>query len=105
MSYVTLHFPKNIIAHLNLNWLSPAKVRTTLVGGERKMLVWNELEPSEKVKVYDKGVQVTNGHDESRHRLKAVGEAKVVEAGAGEAVHDLLRSYRSGDRCARRVHQ
>ena len=105
MAYVTLHFPKNIIAHLNLNWLSPVKVRTTLVGGERKMLVWNDLEPSEKVKVYDKGVQVTDTHDESRQRLKALVEAKVFEVGAEQAVHDLLVSYRSGDMWAPRVDQ
>jgi predicted dehydrogenase len=105
MAYITLYFPKNIIAHINVNWLSPVKVRTTLVGGERKMLVWNDLEPSEKVKVYDKGVQVTNGHDESRQRLKALVEAKVFEVGAEQAVHDLLVSYRSGDMWAPRVDQ
>jgi predicted dehydrogenase len=81
------------------------KVRTTLVGGERKMLVWNDLEPSEKVKVYDKGVQVTNIHDESRQRLKELVEAKAFEVGAGQAVHDLLVSYRSGDMWAPRVDQ
>src|SRR5213594_399581 len=105
MAYITLYVPKNIIAHINVNWLSPVKVRTTLVGGERKMLVWNDLEPSEKVKVYDKGVQVTNGHDESRQRLKALVEAKVFEVGAEQAVHDLLVSYRSGDMWAPRVDQ
>src|SRR5438132_6403517 len=83
LSYITLYFPKNIIAHLNVNWLSPVKVRTTLVGGERKMLVWNDLEPSEKVKVYDKG----------------------VEAGTRQGVYDLLMSYRSGDMWAPRVDQ
>jgi len=105
MAYITLHFPKNIIAHLNVNWLSPVKVRTTLVGGQRKMLVWNDLEPSEKVKVYDKGVQVTDIHDESRQRLKALVEAKVFEVGAAQAVHDLLVSYRSGDMWSPQVDQ
>ena len=105
MAYVTLHFPKNIIAHLNLNWLSPVKVRTTLVGGERKMLVWNDLEPSEKVKVYDKGIQVTDNHDESRQRLKELVESKVFEVGAGQTIRDLLVSYRSGDMWAPQVDQ
>jgi predicted dehydrogenase len=105
MAYITLYFPKNIIAHINVNWLSPVKVRTTLVGGEHKMLVWNDLEPSEKVKVYDKGIQVTNSHDESRQRLKALVEAKVFEVGAEQTVHDLLVSYRSGDMWAPRVDQ
>jgi predicted dehydrogenase len=105
VAYITLCFPNNIIAHVNVNWLSPVKVRTTLVGGQRKMLVWNDLEPSEKVKVYDKGVQITEMQDQSRQRLKDLVEAKVFEVGTGQAVYDLLVSYRSGDMWAPRVDQ
>ena len=75
MAYITVYFQEKMMAHINVNWLSPVKVRTTLLGGEKKMVVWNDLEPDEKVKVYDKGVSVTNG----------------------EGVYDLLVSYRSGD--------
>ena len=64
-----------MIAHFNVNWLSPVKVRNTLIGGRDKMLVWNDLDPDEKIKVYDKGVEITSG----------------------ESVYDLLVSYRSGD--------
>jgi predicted dehydrogenase len=64
MAFVTIYFPDKIIAHLNVNWLSPVKVRTTLIGGEKKMLVWNDLEADEKIKLYDKGVErSTNGYD------------------------------------------
>ena len=59
----------------NVNWLSPVKVRNTLIGGRDKMLVWNDLDPDEKIKVYDKGVEITKA----------------------EGVYDLLVSYRSGD--------
>ena len=75
MAFITVYFPGNVTAHINVNWLSPVKVRTTLIGGRDKMLVWNDLEPDEKVRVYDKGVQITSG----------------------EGVYDLLVSYRSGD--------
>jgi len=75
MAFITIYFPQNIIAHVNVNWLSPVKIRTTLIGGKDKMLVWNDLEADEKVKVYDKGVEITNG----------------------QGVYDLLVSYRSGD--------
>jgi predicted dehydrogenase len=75
VAYMTLYFPEKVIAHVNVNWLSPVKVRTTLMGGEKRMLVWNDLEADEKVKVYDKGVDVTNR----------------------EGVYDLLVNYRSGD--------
>ena len=59
VAFITLYFPNKIIAHINVNWLSPVKVRTTLIGGEKKMLVWNDLEADEKIKVYDKGVDIT----------------------------------------------
>src|SRR5262249_24543547 len=83
MAYLTIYFPNNIIAHINVNWLSPVKVRTTLIGGEQRMLVWNDLEADEKIKIYDKGVCVTNP----------------------QGVYDLLVSYRSGDMWAPRVAQ
>ena len=59
VAFITVYFPNKIIAHINVNWLSPVKVRTTLIGGEKKMLVWNDLEADEKIKVYDKGVHIT----------------------------------------------
>lgn len=83
MAYITIYFPENIIAHINVNWLSPVKVRTTLLGGEKKMLVWNDVESDEKLKVYDRGVQVNNG----------------------SGIYELLVSYRSGDMWAPRVEQ
>jgi len=83
VAYMTLYFPDNVIAHINVNWLSPVKVRTTLIGGEKRMLVWNDLEADEKLKVYDKGVKVTSR----------------------EGVYDLLVSYRSGDMWAPQLEQ
>src|ERR1700691_2563304 len=59
IAFLTLYYPNNMIGHINVNWLSPVKVRTTLIGGEKKMLVWNDLEADEKLKVYDKGVQMS----------------------------------------------
>ena len=83
IAFMTLYYPNNVIGHLNVNWLSPVKVRTTLIGGEKKMLVWNDLEADEKLKVYDKGVQMTTG----------------------DAVHQLLVSYRTGDMWAPKIEQ
>jgi predicted dehydrogenase len=81
MAFITVYFPGNVTAHINVNWLSPVKVRTTLIGGRDKMLMWNDLEPDEKIKVYDKGVDITNG----------------------QGVYELLVSYRSGDVWAPKV--
>jgi predicted dehydrogenase len=83
VAFMTLYFPDQVIAHINVNWLSPVKVRTTLIGGEKRMLVWNDLEADEKLKVYDKGVNITNR----------------------EGVYDLLVNYRSGDMWAPQLEQ
>lgn len=55
LGYVTLYFRDNQIAHLHVNWLAPVKVRTTLIGGRDRMILYDDIEPSEKVKVYDRG--------------------------------------------------
>ncbi len=83
IAFITLFYPGKMIGHINVNWLSPVKLRTTLIGGEKKMLVWNDLEADEKIKVYDKGVQMTSG----------------------EAVYQQLVSYRTGDMWAPKVEQ
>jgi predicted dehydrogenase len=59
ISYITLYFADNFIAHFHVNWLSPVKVRQILIGGDRRMLVYDDMEPSEKVRVYDSGINVT----------------------------------------------
>jgi predicted dehydrogenase len=83
VAYMTVYFPRNVIAHINVNWLSPVKIRTTLIGGQKKMLVWNDLVADEKVRVYDKGVQITSG----------------------EGIRNLLVSYRTGDMWAPQLEQ
>ncbi len=83
VAFITIYYPNNMIGHLNVNWLSPVKIRTTLIGGEKKMLVWNDIEADEKIKVYDKGVQFTTG----------------------EAVYQQLVSYRTGDMWSPKVEQ
>ncbi len=83
VAYVTVYFSDRMIAHLSVNWLSPVKLRTTLIGGGKKMLVWNDLDADEKIRIYDKGVEVNNR----------------------EGIYDLLVSYRSGDMWVPKVDQ
>ncbi len=59
VAYVTVHYPDNLIAHFHLNWLAPTKMRRTVVGGSKQMLVWDDLNPDEKIRIYDKGAEVT----------------------------------------------
>jgi predicted dehydrogenase len=68
VAYLTLFFDGPLIAHINVNWLAPVKVRRTLIGGSRKMIVYDHLEPGEPVKVYDKGI-IINNDPESVYRM------------------------------------
>ena len=69
IAFLTVFFPDDLIAHVNVNWLSPVKVRKTLVGGSKQMIVYNDLEAGEKLKVYDKGITVTDSADDMRKLL------------------------------------
>ena len=83
VAYMTIYFPNRVIAHINVNWLSPVKIRTTLIGGQKKMLVWNDLVADEKIRVYDRGINIASG----------------------EKLHELLVNYRSGDMWAPQIEQ
>lgn len=58
VGYLTLVFEENLIAHFHVNWLSPVKIRRTIVGGAKKMIVWDDLDPEHKLKIYSKGVTI-----------------------------------------------
>src|SRR5215468_6924266 len=83
VAYLTLRLPGGGMAHVHVNWLSPVKVRTTMVGGSKRTLVWDDLNSAQRISVYDRGVDV----------------AYPDELGA-EARRDLLISYRTGDMVA-----
>src|SRR6202008_4973280 len=83
MAHVSLFFEGDLIADLNVNWLSPVKIRQSILSGDRRMVVYDDLETSEKIKVYDRGVS--------------------VESRAVEEVHRMLMSYRIGDMTAPRL--
>lgn len=78
IAYLTLFFDANTIAHIGVNWLAPVKVRQALIGGAQRMIVYDDVEPSEKVKVYQRGITVSQNS-------------------AAESVYDLMVSYRTGD--------
>ena len=77
IAYLTLFFPDKLIAHFHVNWLAPVKTRRTLIGGARKMIMYDDIEPSEKVKVYDRGISLRDM--------------------TAEGVYKMLVSYRTGD--------
>src|SRR4030066_198405 len=81
VAYIAVHFDNGFIGHFSCNWLSPVKIRKTLISGDKKMLVWDDLESDEKIKIYDRGVAFKNG----------------------EGIDKLLVSYRSGDMYSPRI--
>jgi predicted dehydrogenase len=83
MAYVTVFYPDNLIAHISINWLSPVKIRMTMIGAQKKMLLWNDLVADEKIRVYDRGVEV-DGREEA---------------------YDARINYRSGDIWVPRLEQ
>ncbi|MBJ6725348.1 Gfo/Idh/MocA family protein [Geomesophilobacter sediminis] len=85
VAYITVYFSGNMIAHFNISWLSPVKIRTTLIGGDKRMIVWNDLVSDEKIRIYDRGVD--NGHADAT------------------PVHPAQMSYRSGDMWAPKVEE
>ena len=79
IAYITVHFDNGFLAHFHVNWLAPVKIRHMLIGGSQRMLVFNDMEPSEKVLVYDKGIDLNlNVQDDQARR-------------------QILVSYRTGD--------
>lgn len=80
IAYLTLFFESTLIAHIHVNWLAPVKVRRTLIGGSSRMIVYDDLEPSEKIKVYDKGITL-QGQPEN----------------TGDKIQQMLVGYRTGD--------
>ena len=82
IAYLTLMFDAPLIAHAHVNWLAPVKIRRTLIGGSRRMIVYDDVEPSEKIKIFDKGITLNGGNG-----LK----------GDGQQLYELLVGYRTGD--------
>ncbi len=76
IAYLTCFFEENLIAHIHVNWLAPVKIRKTLIGGDKQMIVFDDLEASEKVKIYDKGIVINN---------------------TPEGIYKLMVDYRTGD--------
>ena len=86
IAYLNLHFDCQLMAHVHVNWLSPVKVRRTIVGGSKKMVVYDDVEPSEKIRVYDSGITLDP-----------------MAPKAGELRHQMRIGYRAGDMFAPRL--
>ena len=95
VAYLTISFRSDTIAHINVNWLAPVKIRRTIIGGSRKMVVYDDLEPSEKIKVYDKGVDITDDPEQVRKMLIGyrIGDMWAPQLDAIEALSALTAHF------------
>jgi predicted dehydrogenase len=96
IAYLTLHFEQNMIAHVHVNWLAPVKVRRTLIGGSQRMIVYDDLEPSEKIKVYDKGISVSDHSDNGAYQMRVgyrSGDMWAPQLEVSEALGVELRQF------------
>jgi predicted dehydrogenase len=99
IAYLTCFFDDCLIAHFHVNWLAPVKVRRTLIGGDRKMIVYDDVEPSEKVKVYDKGLTFTptpkDGMEDARELLVSyrTGDVLSPQLSVSEALSNMAHHF------------
>lgn len=97
IGYLSLRLPGDTLAHIHVNWLSPVKVRKTLIAGTERMIVYNDLDPDEKVKLYDKGVEVTEAEDETAYEVLVqyrTGDILVPKIETEEALRTEMRHFR-----------
>jgi predicted dehydrogenase len=94
VAFMSLMFPESsLIAHIHVNWLAPVKVRRTMIGGSKKMIVYDDLEPSEKIKIYDKGIEVSGDSDEVKKFLPSyrIGDLWVPNIKMGEPLQAMVQ--------------
>jgi predicted dehydrogenase len=97
VGYLTLRLAGGGIAHIHVNWLSPTKVRTTILGGSKRIVVWDDLNPTQRIGIYDKGVQL-NGSADSQARREALvsyrtGDMVAPALAEAEALSGALREF------------
>lgn len=91
LAYLTLLFEQNLIGHIHANWLAPAKIRRTIWGGDQQMIVYDDLDPMEKIKVYDKGITV---QDERKLRISyRSGDVWCPRVEPGEALRAEVQHF------------
>lgn len=94
IAYLTVNYASSFVAHFSCSWSSPVKIRTILVGGSKKMILFNDVEPTEKIKIYDTGVEVKE--DEEKHKLLVdyrVGDVFIPKLANSEALGGMAKDF------------
>lgn len=94
IAYMTVNYDSDLIAHFNCSWTSPVKIRHTLIGGDKKMIVYNDLEPSEKVRVYDTGYQHKTDDDKKQVMVDyRTGDVYIPKLSSQEALSAMANDF------------
>ncbi|MBI5869017.1 MAG: Gfo/Idh/MocA family oxidoreductase [candidate division Zixibacteria bacterium] len=96
IAYMTVSFGGSALAHFHVNWLAPVKVRMTLIGGSKQMIVYDDTEPSEKIKIYDKGVTITSNNVEEIHKTLVqyrTGDMRAPRLDGTEALYLVAKEF------------
>ena len=106
IAYVQLRFDDSLIANFHFNWLSPVKIRRTLIAGSRRMIVYDDIEPTEKVRVYDTGVtrNESGGDEEETYKTLVsyrTGDVWVPQLDPTEALHYVCAEFLNSIKGAR----
>jgi predicted dehydrogenase len=94
IAYLTINYQSGFIAHFNCSWTSPVKIRTLLIGGDKKMLLFNDLEPTEKIRVYDTGYE--HKSDEEKRRIMVdyrAGDVYLPKVESKEALFGMATDF------------
>lgn len=94
IAFLTINYPSGLIAHINCSWSSPVKIRMMMVGGDKKMIVYNDIEPTEKIKLYDSGYQIKNDNDKKQVLVDyRVGDIFVPKLNTKEALGSMASDF------------
>jgi len=94
IAYITLFFEENCMAHFHLSWMSPVKVRKTILGGTKKMIVYDDMEPDEKIKVYDKGIDIKTQEEINHAQVQyRIGDVHIPVVENSEALYSEMKHF------------
>ncbi|MBN4051949.1 Gfo/Idh/MocA family oxidoreductase [Cytophagaceae bacterium AH-315-L13] len=96
VAYLTVNYEEDFVAHFSCSWTSPVKVRNTLIGGSKKMIVYDDVEPSEKIKVYDSGYEIQPSSDEDKRKVLIdyrIGDIHIPKLEKTEALFGMSSDF------------
>jgi predicted dehydrogenase len=94
IAYMTLHYNTDFIAHFHCSWTSPVKIRQTLIGGDEKMIIYNDLEPTEKVRIYDTGYNLKTEEDKKQILVDyRTGDVSIPKISVREALSGVAEDF------------